>query len=160
MQNNKKNYTFLLSHSTKSNIYIRRIEVSKKLLHSSIAIFILSFGLVSLGVIGLTRTNVLAKTDAAVSNETAKIPQNNQQSEPKTIDYSRPPVSENFAMNSGGPVLDLQLTKEEVDDAQSSDIQDQIRAIASSSNPAFLPIGWAHLGKINNEFGFRRNPFG
>jgi murein DD-endopeptidase MepM/ murein hydrolase activator NlpD len=159
MQNNKKNYTFLLSHSTKSNIYIRRIEVSKKLLHSSIAIFILSFGLVSLGIIGLTRTNVLAKTDAA-SNETAQIPQNNQPTEPKTIDYSRPPVSENFAMNSGGPVLDVQLTKEEVDDAQSTDIQDQIRAIASSSNPAFLPTVWAHLGKINNEFGFRRNPFG
>ena len=159
MQNNKKNYTFLLSHSRKSNIYIRRIEVSKKLLHSSIAIFILSFGLVSLGVIGLTRTNVLAKTDAA-GNETAQIPQNNQPAEPKTIDYSRPPASENFAMNSGGPILDLQLTKQEVDDAQSTDIQDQIRAIASSSNPAFLPTVWAHLGKINNEFGFRRNPFG
>ena len=24
----------------------------------------------------------------------------------------------------------------------------------------FLPTMWAHLGKINNEFGFRRNPFG
>jgi murein DD-endopeptidase MepM/ murein hydrolase activator NlpD len=23
-----------------------------------------------------------------------------------------------------------------------------------------LPTVWAHLGKINNEFGFRRNPFG
>lgn len=157
MQNNKKNYTFLLSHSTKSKIYIRRIEVSKKLVHSSIAGLILSLGIGSIGFVGLTRTDVLAKSDAP---ETAIIAQNNQPSEPKTIDYSRPPVSENFAMNSGGPVLDLQLTKEEVDDAESSTIQDQIRAIAASSNPAFLPTVWAHLGKINNEFGFRRNPFG
>ena len=28
------------------------------------------------------------------------------------------------------------------------------------SNAANLPTIWAHMGKINNEFGFRRNPFG
>ena len=160
MQNNKKNYTFLLSHTTKSKIYIRRIEVSKDILHSSIAILILTFGLVSVGVLGLTRTGVLAKSEVPSTNETAQIPQNNQINEPKTIDYSRPPVSENFAMNSGGPVLDLQLTKEELDEAESGTIQDQIRALASTSNPSYMPTMWAHLGKINNEFGFRRNPFG
>ncbi len=36
----------------------------------------------------------------------------------------------------------------------------QLRVIATTSNPAFLPTMWAHLGKINNEFGVRRNPFG
>ena len=36
----------------------------------------------------------------------------------------------------------------------------QLKAIQASSNPANLPTIWAHLGKINNEFGFRRNPFG
>src|SRR5215213_4177438 len=161
MQNSKKNYTFLLSHTTKSKIYIRRIEVSKKLIQSSIAIFILSLGLVSVGVLGLTRTDVLAKTEDSANTENAVISQNNQTvTEPKSFDYSRPAGSENFAMNSGGPVLDLQLTKEELDEAESGTIQDQIRAIASNSNPSFLPTMWAHLGKINNEFGFRRNPFG
>jgi murein DD-endopeptidase MepM/ murein hydrolase activator NlpD len=161
MQKNNKNYTFLLSHTTKSNIYIRRIAVSKKLIHSSIAIFIFSFGIVSLGVVGLIKTDVLAKTDTPANTETAAAPQNNQTiTEPKSIDYSRPATSENFAMNSGGPVLDLQLTKEEVDEAESGDVQDRIRQIASVSNPANLPTMWAHLGKINNEFGFRRNPFG
>jgi len=160
MQNIKKNYTFLLSHTTKSKIYIRRIEVSKKLIQSSIAIFIFSFGLVSVGVLGLIRTNVLAENDTPVSNETASVPNNKQITEPKSIDYSRPTGSENFAMNSGGPALDLQLTKEELDEAESGTIQDQIRAIASTLNPANLPTIWAHLGKINNEFGFRRNPFG
>jgi murein DD-endopeptidase MepM/ murein hydrolase activator NlpD len=161
MQQNNKKYSFLLSHTTKSKIYIRRIEVSKNLLNSSVAIFILSFGIVSLGIVGFTRTNVLAKSDTPANSETAAlIPQNNQTTEPRSIDYSRPAGSENFAMNSGGPVLDLQLTKEEVDNAESGDVQNQIRSIASSSNPSFLPTMWAHLGKINNEFGFRRNPFG
>ncbi len=162
MQKNNKNYKFLLSHTTKSKIYIRRIEVSKKLLHSSIAIFMLSFGIVSLGVIGLLKTNVLAKSENSVINETAVIiPQNNQTiTEPKSIDYSRPAGSENFAMNSGGPVLDLQLTKEELEDAESGNVEIQIRSILTTSNPSFLPTMWAHLGKINNEFGFRRNPFG
>jgi murein DD-endopeptidase MepM/ murein hydrolase activator NlpD len=160
MQKNTKNYTFLLSHTTKSKIYIRRIEVSKNLLHSSIAIFILSLGLVSVGVLGLIKTNVLAKSNAPATNETATVPQNNQTTEPKTIDYSRPATNENFALNSGGPVLDLQLTKEEADEAESGDVENQIRQIASTSNPAFLPTIWAKLGKINNEFGFRRNPFG
>ncbi|HVE58456.1 MAG TPA: M23 family metallopeptidase [Pyrinomonadaceae bacterium] len=118
-------------------------------------------GIVSLGTVGLIKTNVLAKSEAPVTNETAAlIPQNNPTTEPRSIDYSRPAGSENFAMNSGGPVLDLQLTKQEVEDAESGDVQDQIRSIASVANPSFLPTVWAHLGKINNEFGFRRNPFG
>lgn len=137
------------------------MEVSKKLLHSSVAAFILSFGIVSLGVVGLIKTDVLAKNELPVTNETATIPQNNQTvTEPKSINYSRPAGSENFAMNSGGPVSELQLTKEELDEAESGTVQDQIRAITTTSNPANLPTMWSLLGKINNEFGFRRNPFG
>jgi len=159
MQNSKKNYTFLLSHSSKSKIYIRRIEVSKNLVHSSIAGFILSLGLISIGIIGFNKTDVLAKNEPSQNIETAAITQN-QQTEPKTIDYSRPQTSESFAMNSGGPVLDLQMTKEEVDEAESGTVQERLKTLAVSMNPSFLPTMWAHLGKINNEFGFRRNPFG
>lgn len=160
MQSNKKNYTFLLSHSSKSKIYIRRIEVSKKLVHSSIAGFILSLGLVSISIIGFTKADVLAKNETPTKIETAAVIQTNQPTEPKTIDYSRPQTSENFAMNSGGPVLDLQMTQEEVDEAESGTVQERIRSLATSMNPSNLPTMWAHLGKINNEFGFRRNPFG
>ena len=115
-----------------------------------------------MGVVGMLKTNVLAKSENPVINETAAIiPQNNQIiTEPKSIDYSRPAGSENFAMNSGGPVLDVQSTAEEVAESESSDIENQIRSLASTANPSFLPTMWAHLGKINNEFGFRRNPFG
>jgi murein DD-endopeptidase MepM/ murein hydrolase activator NlpD len=162
MQKNNKNYTFLLSHTTKQKIYIRRIEVSKKLIHSSIAIFILSFGIVSLGVVGLLKTNVLAKTETPGTTETAALisPNNQTITEPKSIDYSRPAQSENFSMNSGGPVLDVQSTADEAAESENGDVENQIRSIQSTSNPEFLPTMWAHLGKINNEFGFRRNPFG
>lgn len=162
MQKNNKNYKFLLSHTTKSKIYIRRIEVSKKLLHSGIAISLLSFGIVSLGVVGVLKTNVLAKSETPATIETAAIISPNDQTitEPKSIDYSRPAGSENFAMNSGGPVLDVQSTAEEAAESENSDIENQIRSILKTANPAFLPTMWSHLGKINNEFGFRRNPFG
>jgi murein DD-endopeptidase MepM/ murein hydrolase activator NlpD len=165
MQKNDKFYTFLLSHTTKSKIYIRRIEVSKKLAHSSLAIFILSFGIVSLGAIGLTKTDVLAKSEIPAGNETAALIQQTTLSklpvkENKSINYSRPAGAENFTTNSGGPVSELQMTEEEAAAAESSDIQDQIKLIRTSVNPANLPTMWAHLGKINNEFGFRRNPFG
>lgn len=157
MQKNNKNYTFLLSHTTKSKIYIRRIEVSKKFLHSSIAIFIFSVGFISLGIIGLVRTNILAK------NETDAPPTailNNPTTQQKSIDYSRPPVSENFAPNSGGPVSDSSLTDEEAAASESGEIENQISSMKTTANPEYLPTMWAHLGKINNEFGFRRNPFG
>ena len=36
MQNSGKFFTFLFSHSSKSKIYFRRVEVSKKLLQNSV----------------------------------------------------------------------------------------------------------------------------
>jgi len=161
MQKNNKHYTFLVSHTTKSKIYIRRIEVSKNILHSGIAGLILTFGIVSLGVAGLIKTDVLAKSDAPASPETAAvIPQNQPITQPKTFDYSRPVKDENFTMNSGGPVLDLQLSEEEAAENESGDVENAIKSLRTIMDPGFLPTMWAHLGKINNEFGFRRNPFG
>ncbi|MGE3466514.1 MAG: M23 family metallopeptidase [Pyrinomonadaceae bacterium] len=69
----------------------------------------------------------------------------------ETIDYSRPTAND-LAFNSGGPEGDV--------DGENTEVEDQLRAINAVAHPAFLPTMWAHLGKINNEFGFRRNPFG
>lgn len=163
MQKNTKNYTFLLSHSTKSKIYIRKIEVSKKLLHSGVAALVFGCSAVSLGVVGLTQTGVFAKNNLDPTAQLAaqqQIVPENKPKEPKSIDYSRPAGAENFTVNSGGPVLDLQMSEEEAASADSNDVQDQIRSLRTSVNPEYLPTMWAHLGKINNEFGFRRNPFG
>ncbi|MEP6900253.1 MAG: M23 family metallopeptidase [Actinomycetota bacterium] len=110
----------------------------------------------------MLKTDVLAKTETSAITETvAVISLNNQTiTEPKSMDYSRPAQSENFSMNRGGPVLDVQSTADEAAESENGDVENQIRSIQSTSNPEFLPTMWAHLGKINNEFGFRRNPFG
>ena len=163
MQKNNKYYTFLLSHSFKSRIYIRRIEVSKRVLHSTgfTAIF-LALGFVSLGLFGLVKDSAIAKSHTFIPNETALIApqpvqnQNIQNSDPDSFNYDRPQDGGNFSAGSGGP---FQLTMVE-SEAEQTQIESELRRIEATSNGAFLPTLWAHLGKINNEFGFRRNPFG
>jgi murein DD-endopeptidase MepM/ murein hydrolase activator NlpD len=163
MQKNSKYYTFLLSHSFKSKIYIRRIEVSKKVLHTTgFATIFLALGFVSFGLFGLVNDSVLAKSKLTISNETALIaPQTNQNQEIQNPDadsfnYDRPQDGGNFSINSGGP---FQLTMVESEEEQNQ-IEGELRRIEATSDKASLPTIWAHLGKINNEFGFRRNPFG
>lgn len=158
MQNSGKFFTFLFSHSSKSKIYIRRVEVSRKLLQNSLLglAFIIGVTSVGAGIAGvfyfdLPQASVLA---SALEN---KAPLNQLSLNPnqvRSIDYSRPDVSDIYARNSGGP---LSLADMDPEDAQ---IEKQLRAIQATSNQAFIPAMWAHMGKINNEFGFRRSPFG
>lgn len=158
-----KNYYFLFTHTTKSKIYIRRIEITKNLLYSSLAFSSLFLGAVSFSIVRLTETDVLAKLKEPASLVTTEIVQQQisiPNNKPITPDYSRPSNAESFTFNSGGPDFDLQLTEEEVKEAESSNVLDQLRAIQAKSDPAFLPTIWSLSGKINNEFGFRRNPFG
>jgi len=152
MQKNDKFYTFLLSHSSKNRIYIRRVQVSRQALHfGSIGIFlILGITILGAGVNGIVRNSVLAKTlDRTVpaAQLTAATDQIDR------IDYSRPAGADN-AFNSGGPEIATN------DDPSDDAVENELRVIASSMDSAFVPSIWAHAGKINNEFGFRRNPFG
>ncbi|MGD9562642.1 MAG: M23 family metallopeptidase [Pyrinomonadaceae bacterium] len=73
---------------------------------------------------------------------------------PQSIDYSSPDDIDEFTANSGGPYDPDGLGEDE------AEIERQLAAIQTTGNPANLPTIWAHMGKINNEFGFRRNPFG
>jgi len=152
MQKNDKAYAFLLSHSSKNRIYIKRVSVSKSLMHFGSVGLLLAFGLtaMTIGAVGIIMNTDL--TEIASSSLTTQI---TAQAAPKTetIDYSRP-AQEELAFNSGGPENDLEADGEDVW------LEAQLRLIRNTSNPAFLPTIWAHLGKINNEFGFRRNPFG
>lgn len=136
------------------------MEVSKKVLHSGVAAFAFLTCLSTIGVAGFLRNSALAKENEAfkapVASTVLTVP-----AEPKTIDYSRPQdTADDFALNSGGPMSDMQISKEDLDDAESDSVREQLKDIVGSLNPASLPSMWAHLGKINNEFGFRRNPFG
>ena len=165
MHKDDRSYSFLLTHKTKTNIYIRRFEVSKKILHSGIASLVLTFGIISLGIVGFIKTPTFAKSEtnipieATLASQTTQSTQNNSTSESKSINYDRPASSEDVIINSGGPSVPFQLTLVE-DEVEEKAMEGQIRLIETTSNPTFLPTMWAHLGKINNEFGFRRNPFG
>jgi murein DD-endopeptidase MepM/ murein hydrolase activator NlpD len=153
MQNNIKFYTFLLSHSSKNRIYIRRVSVSRNLLHfASVGIFlIIGVTMLGIGVTGVVRGTVLAKTNdpMPIAAQASILP---VQPEPQ-IDYDRPSASD-VVVNAGGPEIN------ETGDPEDSAIERELRAAASTMNPEFLPTVWPHVGKINNEFGFRRNPFG
>ncbi len=159
MQSNDKFYTFLLSHSSKSKIYFRRVEVSKKLLKNSLFSLAVFFGLSTLGVgvFGVFNYTISAHSEVSPGVESresrAGVPAHaSVLTTPASLDYSRP--SDNLSINSGGPFLPGQS------DLEDAELERQIRVIQTTGNPAFLPVIWAHMGKINNEFGFRRNPFG
>jgi len=153
MAKSVKFYTFHFFRSTKSNIRIRRIRLSKKVVQSGTIGLFLVVGIFTLGfgLSGVVRIDAVARTTDATSMQQMLV--TTRSAAPSSaLDYSRPAASAQLALNSGGPAAD--------DDSETSSIEDRVKAIQAISNPASLPSIWAHLGKINNEFGFRRNPFG
>ncbi|HRI04056.1 MAG TPA: M23 family metallopeptidase [Pyrinomonadaceae bacterium] len=150
MQKNDKFYTFLLSHSSRSKIYIKRVAISKSLVHfGSVGIFlVLGLTTLGIGVSGVVRNTVFAQSVSNIPVTTQMTAQTAPAAEPAQ------PAADAFTFNSGGP--------EEIDgfDGETSEIESEMREIRATLDPAFLPSVWPHQGKINNEFGFRRNPFG
>ena len=168
MQKNK-NYIFLLSKQDKSKIYIRRIEISKNLLHVSVFGLILMLGVTFLGFSNLIKTGNTARAENLTPVQPiSKVQQNtvphynlqtSQAENSDPINYSRPDASDEYSLNSGGPSNPFMLSSVESDKEETA-LEKKLRAIEATTNPAFLPTMWAHLGSINNEYGFRRNPFG
>ena len=157
MQNSGKFFTFLFSHSSRSKIHIRRVEVSKKLLQNSLLGIALIIGISALGAgfVGVFHFDFSQASTLAATIENQTLTQLAlNPNHVKTIDYSRPDVSDVYARNSGGPLSLADMDPEDVE------IEKRLRAIQVTGNQAFIPAMWAHMGKINNEFGFRRNPFG
>ena len=157
MQSSSKFFTFLFSHSSKSKVYIRRVEVPKKLLQNGLLSFALIVGITSFGA-GIVGVFNLPVPETATLAAPLQNPALNQLSlnpnQVKTIDYSRPDSADVYARNSGGPLSIADM------DPEDAEIEKQLRAIIATSSQASIPALWAHMGKINNEFGFRRNPFG
>jgi murein DD-endopeptidase MepM/ murein hydrolase activator NlpD len=157
MTKNGKFFTFLFTVPTKSRIYIKRIEISRSLVQNGLLgclflIGIFSFGYGIYGVFGgfdFINTETFAASASPIPN---KLSVNISQKD--TIDYSRPQASADFVFNAGGP------PDADGDADEPTELEKQLELIAKTSNPANIPSIWAHTGKINNEFGFRRNPFG
>ncbi len=149
MQKNDKFYTFLLSHSSKSKISIKRLAVRKRSVHlGSLGIL----AAVCLTTIGFGLSSVVSNIEMPTLAQGPVLSQMTAQSAPADLGDAQS-VSGELAFNSGGPELDDE-------DGETGELEDQLQAIRAKSDPTNLPTMWAHLGKINNEFGFRRNPFG
>lgn len=157
MQKDDRFYTFLLTHSSKSRIYIRRVEVSKKWLHTTAASVTASVCIAAAGI-GIVMNS--DRVQAAINQTETPVAQIAAQSikkdEVKTINYERPAISNQ--LNLGGPSSPFQLS--DAEEGEENEIETLLLNIERTSSPQFLPTVWAHSGKINNEFGFRRNPFG
>jgi murein DD-endopeptidase MepM/ murein hydrolase activator NlpD len=204
MQKNNRNYTFLFTHSSRSRIYIRRIEISKKLVNGcASAALLLSLGAGTYGLANYSANNgdllakassvveylaqpaaVKAETNVQASNPTVQPdieiatavslrnepkPQSESQQmiadlkeeglldNASTPSYDRPADK---SINVGGPLsYSFKLTNLESETEEAA-IEEQIKQFFQISEPSFIPNMWAHAGKINNEFAFRRNPFG
>lgn len=156
MTKNGKFFTFLFKQSSKNRIRIRRVEVSKNLVQNGVlfSAFFVFAGLLSGGLYGLLSSSFVSNLDIAASVANPALNQLSVKTEAAQIDYSRPEISDEFAMNSGGPADPDEL------DSDSAELERLLKSIQTNTNPAYLPSIWAHAGKINNEFGFRRNPFG
>ena len=175
MQKDDRFYTFLFTKSSRSKIYIRRLEISKKKLHTCAAALVISSGIAFTGIAGLTEVEGFQLAENSQNFSTLSLDtkqtvpvqtiqptevKTTSANEVKTLNYERPDVVENSIVNIGGPVSStFQLTNAETKEEEDA-IEAQLKLIERTSNPSFLPNMWAHSGKINNEFGFRRNPFG
>ena len=158
LKNKKRNYTFLLTKKSKSNIYIRRVEVPSRFLQASAISLVLSIGISTAGLIGLTGNIELAKSDSNSPTQAQTAFQPIQKADYQPMNYDRPESSLKVMNNAGGPSTDFQLTNES--EAEENVMEEQLRMIQSTSSRENIPMVWSVLGKINNEFGFRRSPFG
>lgn len=162
MQKDDRFYTFLLTHSSKTKIYIRRVEISKKFVTNFAASLIFAIGLLSIGVLGLLKSDgsiIISKVGAQILSQSENTTQQigfSQSNNPKTTEVSSINYDRPRPFNTGGPVT-VSNSESETEEAE---ITNRLRLIETTGNPAYLPSMWAHLGKINNEYGFRRNPFG
>lgn len=157
MQKKAKYFTFLYSHTSKNTIKIRRVRISKRILQNGLLGIALVAGVSTFatGAYGVLSSANLSSADLAMT--TAAPIQTQMHSapaqQPASIDYSRPAASNELARNSGGPSIG-ELSEED------AEIENLLKVIETTTDPANLPTMWASTGKINNEFGFRRNPFG
>jgi len=149
MQKNDKSFAFLLSHSSKSRVFIKRVEIPRNLVHfGSVSLFLFACAtFLGLGIAHALETPVLAETHV-------KLPVSTVVEQPvAVVPVPDQPIQE-AANDTGGPAADSTFVSED------PEIDAEIATIRKNASADDLPTLWAHLGKINNEFGFRRNPFG
>jgi len=158
MTKNGKPFYFLFRRNSNSRIYLLRIELSRSWLQNGallVSIFVF-FSLFAGGIYGVMSGGLLPASELAAIAQQPNAAQTALTSSTgrQNIDYSRPDESDELAFNAGGPFDADEL------ESDNTEIEGLIRSIKATANPAYLPSIWPHAAKINNEYGFRRNPFG
>ena len=158
MTKNGKPFTFLFKRNNKTGIYINRVELSRNRVQNGalLSAFLVFFSLFAGGIYGVLYGGFAANVELAETtpNPVAAQVVVKPQAQNKSIDYSRPEIADEFAFNAGGPVDINEL------DTDNANLETLLKAIRANANQNYLPSIWPHAAKINNEFGFRRNPFG
>jgi murein DD-endopeptidase MepM/ murein hydrolase activator NlpD len=159
-----KFYTFVVTRSNQSRIQIRRIEISKRWLQTAAGISVITLGFITnsfYNLIQQANNTELAQqqqqsqlqVEAERNKEQlAQLWQRVQSVEQTTRKFAPPAL----AAGEGGP--------EEIDtfsEPTSDVLYEKIRLLEETlrdraSVPSIFPL----VGKINNEYGLRQNPFG
>ncbi|MER3631886.1 MAG: hypothetical protein C4325_06775 [Blastocatellia bacterium] len=148
MTKNGKPFVFLLRHSSANRIYIRRVSISRGLVQNGLlaGTFLLLSTLLGGGIYGIVAAMHLPENAGRIELPARTAGQFG--SEASNLHPAAP------SLDSGGPYETAQYVPMTAEEEQ---LQESIlRSLAAD----FLPNIWAKTGKINNEFGFRRNPFG
>jgi murein DD-endopeptidase MepM/ murein hydrolase activator NlpD len=133
-----RNYTFVVSYSNRYSIHVRRILISKRWTHICLGLMIFTAGVFSYSLIQKNIKPQLALAFGRTAFE----------------GFLSTAATENEIAGEGGPeASELPHAK--------SEFETKIRNLEQSfrdneHTPSIYPL----VGKINDEFGSRRNPFG
>lgn len=147
-------YTFNLPQTFNKTNKKSSVKISEKHFHFFAVALILTVGTASAGFVGFVKNTAFAKSNAPVQIQSNRQPV--QKAEYKSISYDRPTDGDldvSYDGEAAGEISNANGT-------ENNQLEAQIETIIKTSSPMFLPTVWAHFGKINNEFGYRRNPFG
>jgi murein DD-endopeptidase MepM/ murein hydrolase activator NlpD len=172
MKKDDRSYAFIVTHTTNSRVYIRRVEVSKRWLQTVAGAALISFGVASYGLFNfVSQANNKYITENTQLRETAE----KQKLELSKLNeqfkfYQRPNVDNNLLKHNssggeGGPGPEITVSVG-ANDSQGTanepvNLDDRLKQLQSNLDiQSSIPTIWPKQGKINNEFGWRRSPFG
>jgi murein DD-endopeptidase MepM/ murein hydrolase activator NlpD len=137
-QKDDRKYSFVVTHQTRNLIRIRRIEISKQIANSVAAFAVLTVGIGGYGIFH----NRFKPTSAQASAQA-------ETQDSACLTFSN---LENYKNGEGGP--EITETPLPASDFGEKNFEQSLR------DSEFMPSIYPLIGKINDEFGWRHNPFG
>lgn len=142
-----RKYIFVVTRATRSNsLRIRRIQISRRLIQFCISALILTFGISS-----YKNFNSIYQSNSLVISEHQAASLNSDSNAFLAASFAENPV-----LGEGGP----DITEDFVASNESTNFKNQLDTQENSTSiiedlPSIYPL----TGRINDDFGWRRNPF-